>query len=282
MRDTFPTGLESRYRIVEKLGAGGYGEIFRAFWLQTGTEVALKVLRSVVDTDVDRQRFRREAEVAKRLSDAHSVRVLDFGQDQGMPAYISFELLSGRALNHVLAEGALTEARAVGLGVQIASSLSEAHLAGIVHRDIKPANIMYDPATDSVKVTDFGIARITDSSKTKTGMVLGTPSFMSPEQLAGRKIDGQSDIFSLGVTMYQLACGSLPFQGETMTQLMYKIANEPPVDILSINPGLPDCFAEIINRALAKTKEERFATGEEMAAAIRACSGSFADVDMSL
>ena len=155
---------------------------------------------------------------------------------------------------------------------RVAAALDHAHKLNIVHRDIKPANIMYDVDTDIPKITDFGIARVTDSSKTKTGMVLGTPSFMSPEQLAGRKIDGPSDLFSLGVTLYQLASGGLPFQGETMTQLMYKIANEPPIDILSLNPALPPCLAGIIDRALAKNVEDRFRTGDEMATAIRACA----------
>jgi serine/threonine-protein kinase len=164
----------------------------------------------------------------------------------------------------------------------VAEALAYAHLQSVVHRDIKPANIMYDPEADSVKVTDFGIARITDSSKTKTGMVLGTPSYMSPEQLAGKKIDGQSDLFSLGVTLYQLSCGSLPFTGESMTQLMFKIANEPPADILSLNPALPECLVEVINRALAKDVTQRYKTGDEMAKAIRDCMAQAGTVDVAL
>jgi serine/threonine-protein kinase len=128
---------------------------------------------------------------------------------------------------------------------------------------------MCDLESDSVKVTDFGIARITDSSKTKTGMVLGTPSYMSPEQLSGMKIEGRSDLFSLGVTLYQLSCGKLPFQGDSMAQLMFKIANEAPADILTHNPNLPPSVVEIINKALAKQVGERYQSGEEMAKAIR-------------
>jgi len=165
---------------------------------------------------------------------------------------------------------------------RVAEALDYAHRQNVVHRDIKPANIMYDAQADSVKVTDFGIARITDSSKTKTGMVLGTPSYMSPEQLAGKKIDGQSDLFSLGVTLYQLACGSLPFQGESMTQLMFKIANEPPIDLFGINPALPECLAAIINKSLAKDVAARFRSGEEMAQALRQCATQFRTVDVSL
>jgi serine/threonine-protein kinase len=130
---------------------------------------------------------------------------------------------------------------------------------------------MYEPASDSVKVTDFGIARITDSSKTKTGMVLGTPSYMSPEQLAGSKIEGRSDLFSLGVTFYQLACGRLPFEGESMAQLMFKIANEPHADIRTHNAQLPACVAAIVNKALAKGPEQRYQNGEQMARALQLC-----------
>jgi serine/threonine-protein kinase len=141
---------------------------------------------------------------------------------------------------------------------------------GVVHRDIKPANIMYEPESDQPKVTDFGIARITDSSKTKTGMVLGTPSYMSPEQLAGKKIDGRSDLFSLGVTLYQMLCGKLPFEGESMTQLMFAIANAPHPNILEYNPALPKWIVPIVDKALEKNYEKRFQTGAEFAEAIRA------------
>jgi serine/threonine-protein kinase len=141
-----------------------------------------------------------------------------------------------------------------------------------VHRDIKPANIMYDLESDTVKVTDFGIARITDSSKTKTGMVLGTPSYMSPEQLAGKKIEGRSDLFSLGVTLYQLVSGHLPFQGDSMAQLMFKIANEPHADILTFAPTLPQPLVDLINKSLEKDPDQRFQTGEEMARALKACA----------
>ena len=140
---------------------------------------------------------------------------------------------------------------------------------GIVHRDIKPANIMYEPESDTAKVTDFGIARITDSSKTKTGMVLGTPSYMSPEQLAGKKIDGRSDLFSLGVTLFQMLSGRLPFEGESMTQLMFAIANNPHPQIREINPTLPEWIDAIIDMALAKDLEKRYQTGAAFAEAIR-------------
>ena len=154
---------------------------------------------------------------------------------------------------------------------RVADALNYAHTLNVVHRDIKPANIMYDAASDTVKVTDFGIARITDSSKTKTGVVLGTPSFMSPEQLSGMKIEGRSDVFSLGVSLYQLLCGKLPFQGDSMAQLMFRIANEQPINILSVRPDLSPALVEVINISLAKKVEARFQTGAEMADALRSC-----------
>ncbi|MFN7673471.1 MAG: serine/threonine-protein kinase, partial [Betaproteobacteria bacterium] len=153
--------------------------------------------------------------------------------------------------------------------IKVAGALNHAHEQGVFHRDIKPANIMYDPESKSPKVADFGIARVTDSSKTKTGMVLGTPSYMSPEQLAGKKIDGRSDLFSLGVSFYQMACGRLPFTGESMTQLMFAIANEQQPNILEINPVLPPWVKDFIDQALAKDVEQRFQNGNEFANAIK-------------
>jgi serine/threonine-protein kinase len=162
--------------------------------------------------------------------------------------------------------------KAVSVVARAADALGYAHKQGVVHRDIKPANMMYHADTDTLKLTDFGIARLTDSSKTKTGMVLGTPSYMSPEQLAGKKIEGRSDLFSLAVSLYQLLSGKLPFEGESMAQLMYKIANEPPTDILSVNPKVPHGLVAFLDKALAKNPDERYQSGEEFAAALRAAA----------
>jgi serine/threonine protein kinase len=138
-----------------------------------------------------------------------------------------------------------------------------------VHRDIKPANIMYEAASDTVKVTDFGIARITDSSKTKTGLVLGTPSFMSPEQLAGKKVDGRSDLYSLGVMLFQMLAGVLPFRGESMAELMYKIANDDAADIRTLRPELHEELARVVASALRKRPEARYQTGGDVAKDLR-------------
>jgi serine/threonine-protein kinase len=163
--------------------------------------------------------------------------------------------------------------KVVSIVARVAEALGYAHRQNVVHRDVKPANIMYEPESDVVKVTDFGIARITDSSKTKTGMVLGTPSYMSPEQLQGKKIDGRSDLFSLAVSLYQLSCGKLPFEGDSMAQLMYKIANEDAPDILQYNPKIPPALVAFLDKAMAKDADQRYQTGEEFASELRATFG---------
>src|SRR6476661_6194580 len=138
---------------------------------------------------------------------------------------------------------------------RVADALDYAHRQNVVHRDIKPANIMYDAETDTVKVTDFGIARITDSSKTKTGLVLGTPSFMSPEQIAGKKVDGRTDLYSLGVMLFQMLAGVLPFRGDSMAELMYKIANEEAPDIRIIRKDISERLAAVVALSLSKRPE---------------------------
>jgi serine/threonine-protein kinase len=158
---------------------------------------------------------------------------------------------------------------------RVSEALAYAHKLNVVHRDIKPANIMYDPETDSVKVTDFGIARITDSSKTKTGLVLGTPSFMSPEQIAGKKVDGRSDLYSLGVMLFQMLAGVLPFRGDSMAELMYKIANEPAPDIRIIRPELSEKLANIVALSISKRSETRYQDGDQFAADLRAVMADF-------
>jgi serine/threonine-protein kinase len=181
------------------------------------------------------------------------------------------ELLKGGDLApYVKQANLLPVDRVVSIVARAADALGYAHKQNVVHRDIKPANMMYHAETDTLKLTDFGIARLTDSSKTKTGMVLGTPSYMSPEQLAGKKIEGRSDLFSLAVSLYQMLSGKLPFEGESMAQLMFKIANEAPTDILSVNPNVPPALVAFLDKALSKNPDERYQTGEEFGGALRA------------
>jgi len=276
-----------RYQVEKELGKGAMGVVYLGRDPKIGRVVAIKTMALSQEFEADeleevKTRFFREAETAGRLNHPHIVTIFDAGEEHDL-AYIAMEFLKGKDLTGYTKPGTLLPLPVVvGIVARVAEALDYAHRQNVVHRDIKPGNIMYDPEADTVKVTDFGIARITDSSKTKTGMVLGTPSFMSPEQLAGKKIDGQSDLFSLGVTLYQLSCGSLPFTGESMAQLMFKIANEPPVDPLSHNPAIPDCLVAVIHRALAKETQDRFHTGEELARALRECAQSYGAVDVSL
>jgi serine/threonine-protein kinase len=254
-----------------------------------GREVAIKTMALAQEFEPDelaevKERFFREAETAGRLSHPNIVIIYDTGEEHDF-CYIAMELLKGADLApYVKAANLLPPDKVVSIVARVADALGYAHRQGVVHRDVKPANMMYDPHTDTLKVTDFGIARLTDSSKTKTGMVLGTPSYMSPEQLAGKKIEGRSDLFSLAVSLYQMLCGKLPFEGESMAQLMFKIANEPPTDILSIRPDLPPSLAQFLEKALAKDAEERFQTGEEFGGALRAAlaatAGSTVDIQL--
>jgi eukaryotic-like serine/threonine-protein kinase len=268
-----------RYEIDSELGKGAMGVVYLGKDPKIGRVVAIKTMALTQEFEADElkdvmERFFREAETAGRLNHPNIVTMYDAGEEHDL-AYIAMEFLKGKDLAvHTKLDNLLPVPTVLSIVSRVADALAYAHSLNVVHRDIKPANIMYDAPTDTVKVTDFGIARITDSSKTKTGMVLGSPSYMSPEQLAGTKIEGASDLFSLGVSMYQLLCGKLPFYGDSMAQLMFRIASEPHVDILTVRTDLSPCIADIINKALAKNIEERYKSGAEMADAIRKCAAS--------
>jgi serine/threonine protein kinase len=199
------------------------------------------------------------------------VTIFDAGEEHDL-AYIAMEFLKGKDLVDFCKDGNLLPVpKVLSIVARVAEALAYAHRQNVVHRDIKPANIMYELESDTVKVTDFGIARITDSSKTKTGLVLGTPSFMSPEQMAGKKVDGRSDLYSLGVMLFQMLTGVLPFRGESMAELMYKIANEEAPDIRIIRKDLPERLAPD-RGALGGSKrpETRYQDGDQFAADLRA------------
>jgi serine/threonine-protein kinase len=268
-----------RYEIEKELGKGAMGVVYQGKDPKISRVVAIKTMNLSQEFEADeledvKARFFREAETAGRLNHPNIVTMYDAGEEHDL-AYIAMEFLKGRDLvPYTKRDNLLPLPKVLSIVARVADALGYAHGQHVVHRDIKPANIMYDAENDAVKVTDFGIARITDSSKTKTGMVLGTPSYMSPEQLAGTKIEGRSDLFSLGASMYQMVCGKLPFEGDSMAQLMFRIANEPPADILSIRPDVPPCVVAIINKALAKKVDERYQTGQEMAEAIRQCAAT--------
>ena len=278
-----------RYEIDKELGKGAMGVVYLGKDPKISRVVAIKTMALSSEFEGEelqeaKERFFREAETAGRLQHPNIVTIYDAGEEHDL-AYIAMEFLKGKDLvPYIKQPNLLPPDRALSIVERVADALGYAHSMGVVHRDIKPANIMYEPEGDVPKVTDFGIARVTDSSRTKTGMVLGTPSYMSPEQLAGKKIDGRSDLFSLGVTLFQLLAGRLPFEGESMTTLMFCIANNPHPQIREYNPALPAWIDDIIDKALAKDVNQRYQTGQEFAAAIRKArvGGTGTTVDVEL
>ncbi len=263
-----------RYEVIRELGKGAMGTVFLGKDPKINRMVAIKTLRFEDDVDPEdqvalKERFFREAESAGRLSHPNIVTIFDTGEDQDM-CYIAMELLDGRDLKDNIGKDKLLPLpEAVEHSARVAEALDYAHEQGVVHRDIKPANVML-LKNGVVKVTDFGIARITASSRTATGTVMGTPSYMSPEQLSGKKVDGRSDLFSLGVTLYELLTGEKPFQGESMATLMFKIANERHESPRQYNADIPEPLIRVIDRALQKNPDERYQKGKEMAQDLRA------------
>ncbi|MEZ5701112.1 MAG: serine/threonine-protein kinase [Burkholderiaceae bacterium] len=263
-----------RYEIESELGKGAMGVVYQGRDPKIGRVVAIKTLALSAEFEGSelqeaRTRFFREAETAGRLQHPNIVTIFDAGEDHDL-AYIAMEFLRGQDLVAYVRPGHLLPIPTVlDIGIQVAMALDYAHRCQVVHRDIKPGNIMFDTTTGVVKVADFGIARLTDASRTKTGTVLGTPSFMSPEQLAGRTLDGRAELYSLGVTLFQLLTGTLPFRGESLSSLMYDIANRDPADPLDFRPDLLPALADILERILKKVPEDRYPTGEALATALR-------------
>jgi eukaryotic-like serine/threonine-protein kinase len=264
-----------RYQVEKELGKGAMGVVYQGKDPKINRTVAIKTLALAQEFEPDeladvKARFFREAETAGRLNHPNIVSIYDAGEEHDL-CYIAMEFLKGHDLTrHTKAAALLPVADVCRVVADAADALDYAHQQGVVHRDIKPANLMWLTDSRVVKLTDFGIARIADSSKTKTGMVLGTPSYMSPEQLAGKKVDGRSDLFSLGVTLYQLLTGQLPFQADSMATLMFKIANEPHTTATVVRPDLPPALNAVINRALEKDLNKRYQRGGELAAELRA------------
>ena len=272
-----------RYQVDKEIGRGAMGMVYLGHDPKIGRTVAIKTLMLSQEFEGEKlrevkDRFFREAETAGRLNHPNIVTIYDVGEDQEM-SYIAMDYLKGFDLLKYTKQDSLLPAKEVfDVIIKVADALDYANEQKVVHRDIKPANIIYDRETGILKVTDFGVACLTDTSKTKTGTILGSPSYMSPEQLAGKRVDGRSDLFSLGVSMYQLLSGELPFVGESLASLMYKIANEKHPDIRMFRPDLPACVAKIINKALHKDIERRFQSGSQMVGALRRCKARFDEI----
>jgi CHASE2 domain-containing sensor protein/tRNA A-37 threonylcarbamoyl transferase component Bud32 len=265
-----------RYEIDKEIGRGAMGKVYLGHDAKIGRTVAIKTM--IVSDEIEddhredvRERFFREAEAAGRLDHPNIVTVYDVGEDQDL-AYIAMDYLKGKDLTaYTSVKTLLPLNRVFKVCMSVALALDYAHKRHVVHRDIKPANIIYDEASNTAKLTDFGVACLTDASKTKTGTVVGSPMYMAPEQLTGSKVDGRADLFSLGVMIYQLIGGELPFNGDSMANLMYNITNETQADIRDIRPELPACVQGLISKALQKDPDDRFQTGNQMAAMIKLC-----------
>jgi hypothetical protein len=263
------------FEIEGEIGRGAMGTVYSGRDTISGRAVAIKTMK--LGSDVDgamtgaEERFLGEARILTWLDHPGIVTIYDVGHENGI-AYIAMEFLKGVELSRHISPGSLLPLpKTLDIIARVADALDYAHEQGVVHRDVKPGNFMYDPVSDVVKVTDFGISKLADCSMTQVGVVLGSPFYMSPEQVWATGVSGRSDIFSLGTSLYQMVSGDFPFKGEASPNVMYRIVKEPHQDILCIKPDLPASVCEVINRALAKNPDDRYQRANEMAEAIRRC-----------
>ncbi|MFK7816307.1 MAG: serine/threonine protein kinase [Gammaproteobacteria bacterium] len=272
----YPTLYGSRYKVKNILGQGTTGAVFKGKDIVTEKIIAVKVLNLSSELEANQLeeykfRFHREIETAGSLHHPNIVKILDSGETDGF-AYIAMEYVDGINLrSYARADRLLHPKTVLKIIAQCADALAYSHKQDLIHRDIKPANIIYNQGDDYVKLTDFGIARIPDSTRTRAGSILGTPLYMSPEQLAGERLDARSDLYSLGVTLYHLLTGSPPFRPKTMAELMRSITQEQHKDISEINPSTPSCIAWTVNKALEKEPDKRFQSAASMANKLREC-----------
>ncbi|MCX7963660.1 MAG: protein kinase [Candidatus Sumerlaea chitinivorans] len=266
--------IAGKYEILEVIGRGGMGTVYKARQHNLDRIVALKMLSEEMASDPEfRARFQQEAQVVARLNHPNIVAVYDIEPYQATFCII-MEFVEGKSLQKIIDEGGLPERDILLIGAQIARALHYAHERGVVHRDIKPDNILVT-RENIAKITDFGIARFRESKlRTQTGISMGTPRFMSPEQVTGKNVDGQSDLYSLGVCLYYALTGKVPFDGENAIAIATRHIYESPVPPSQLNPSISAEAEKVVMRALEKTKAERFATGEEMAQALEQAAGA--------
>ncbi len=275
------------YVVERQIGKGAMGAVYLGHDPATDRKVALKTMAlaqefSGAELADARARFLREAEMAGRLRHPDIVSIIDAGETSGL-AYIAMELVDGVDMSQHTSVGTLLPLmQLLPILARVAEALAYAHTRGVTHRDIKPANIMVDLARAGVKVMDFGVARVADAARTRTGVVLGTPTFMSPEQLSGQTIDGRSDLYSFGVTMFQLLTGQLPYRNDSMAVLMRAIAREVAPNVCSLRSDLPAALGDIVALALEKHPNTRYATGQQLADDLRAVHASLASLDIRL
>jgi eukaryotic-like serine/threonine-protein kinase len=263
-----------RYEVLGELGQGAMGVVYKAKDPLIDRVVAIKTINLGLAMDEKEEyegRFYQEAKAAGRLNHPNIVTIYDVGKS-GDIAYIAMEFLEGRELRDILNEGALLPVdQVLNIVAQVAQGLAYAHEHDIVHRDVKPSNIMVI-RDGHAKITDFGIARMASASvRTQTGMVLGSPKYMSPEQVMGKSIDQRSDVFSLGVMLYEMLTGQAPFSGENVNAIMYQTLNAVPAPPNTLNPGVPEMVNFIVAKALAKGVEDRYQNAKDFAVDLRTC-----------
>src|SRR2546421_6076808 len=261
------TTLSGRYRLEARIGAGGMSTVYRALDGTLQRQVAIKLMNREVSSDSDQlERFRREARAVAQLSNPHIVGVIDAGEDDGRP-YIVLEYVEGETLkDRIRRMGRLPIAEAVVYAIEIARALGAAHARHIVHRDVKPQNVLIDDE-GRAKVTDFGIARtLEEDGLTADGRVLGTTDYVSPEQALGHPVTGQSDLYSLGIVLYEMLTGDVPFKGENQVAVAMKHVREQLPDVQAKRPEVSAALAAVIDRATAKHREQRYADDAELIA----------------
>jgi tRNA A-37 threonylcarbamoyl transferase component Bud32/tetratricopeptide (TPR) repeat protein len=257
-----------KYEILGKLGQGAMGEVFRARDPVLNREVAVKRITAGRDVDETvRRRFRREAEAAAKLAHPNIITVYELGLE-GEQLFMAMELLDGMDLKQALASRAMTLDEKLNVALQVCEGVARAHSHEIVHRDLKPANIHILPS-GKVKILDFGLAHVSGSEMTSTGMVMGTPHYMSPEQVRGQKADARSDVFALGCVFYELLSGRKPFDAESMHGVLFKIMQEDPVPLGEAAPATPEPIAHVVEKALAKSPADRYPNAADLLAALR-------------
>lgn len=261
-----------RYQLLEQLGEGGMAVVYKAYDPSIDRTLAIKFLREERCSDPDyRSRFLREARAAGILSHANIATVFDVGEADNRP-YIVMEMLDGEPLDEVMKAGErLPAEKVLTYGIQLAKALDYAHSKGIIHRDVKPSNIVRLKNSDTLKMMDFGIARMENkevTQQTQMGEVLGTPQYMSPEQVLGNPVDARSDLFSLGVVLYQMVTNKKPFDAETLGTLLFRIATEAPPSLDELAPDTPASLRRVIGKLLEKKPERRFQSGKELTAAL--------------
>lgn len=263
-----------RYEIISELGRGAMGVVYRANDPVLGRTVAIKTINLSIDPDERTEyeaRFNQEAKAAGSMNHPAIVTIYDLGRTENV-AYMAMEYIEGRELKDLIGSGQpLPAAQAVSIAAQVADGIAYAHQRGVVHRDIKPANIMV-LASGTAKITDFGIARIQRSDvKTRTGVLLGSPKYMAPEQVLGQPVDHRADIFALGIVLYEMLTGKPPFAGNSLESLMYQTTSVDPPPPSRINPELPEMLDLIVARALKKRPEDRYQDAAEFASDLRDC-----------